>query len=392
MGIYDRDYVFKQQRGRTLSMTAWIIIINAAVFVGDWVISHGLKFGLPMRRSDVSFVEGKSLDTLAAEHKLTYIPDYAVMRPVADATGSIVPGWEVASREQVRTPGMMIYRPVFMNANDPPVGAIAYTVRPPFEALGHFSTYQAIRRLEVWRLITFQFLHANLLHIAFNMFGLWIFGRIVEEQLGRSRYLAYYLICGIFGALAYLLLNAIGVIAAKSGVSHVPFLMVNDMYTPLVGASAGVFGVIMACAYISPNSVVQLLFPPIPMKMRTFAYSYVLLAILMVIFGAKNAGGEMAHIGGAVAGYFFIRRQHLLRDFFAEFRGLGRFFKRTPKNSNLKLVGTTGEPAGDPLGPELRAELDRILEKSHRDGPQSLSPTEQATLRDATEKLNRARR
>lgn len=392
MGIYDRDYVFNQQRARKLSMTAWIIIINAAVFVGDWLLSKGAGFGLPVRSGEQSLVVGKSLDELSLQQRLVYPPDYAVGKGELDPRGNVVEMYAPATREDARTPGNVVYRLIFLEASDELVGRISYIVHPPLEALGHFSTYQGFRRLEVWRLITFQFLHANLLHIGFNMFGLWIFGRIVEEQLGRSRYLAFYLICGIFGALAYLLLNAVGVLAAKAGLSHVPFLMVNDMYTPLVGASAGVFGVIMACAYITPNTVVQLLFPPIPMKMRTFAYAYVLLAILMVLFGAKNAGGEMAHIGGAVAGYFFIRRQHLLRDFFAEFRGLGRFFKRSPKDPKLKLVGQPGEHAGDPLGADLRRELDRILEKSHREGPQSLSPQEQATLRDATEKLNRARR
>src|SRR5262249_3223144 len=77
---------------------------------------------------------------------------------------------------------------------------------------GHFSTYKISLDggLEFWRVLTVQFLHANLMHVGFNMLGLYIFGGMVEEALGRKKYLAFYLVCGIFGALMYLILNAAG--------------------------------------------------------------------------------------------------------------------------------------------------------------------------------------
>ncbi|GIW74412.1 MAG: hypothetical protein KatS3mg103_0934 [Phycisphaerales bacterium] len=181
---------------------------------------------------------------------------------------------------------------------------------------GHFSTLRALFGLEVWRFVTFQFLHANLLHLAFNMIGIWFLGRLVEDQLGPKKYLAFYLVCGIFGGLMYLLLNLAGTILGV----RVPGVLLNDPATPLIGASAGVFGVVMACAYIAPNAVIQLLLPPIPMRMKTFAYGYVALTAVMLLMGSANAGGEAAHLGGAIAGFYFIRNSHLLMDFFDVFK------------------------------------------------------------------------
>ena len=85
----------------------------------------------------------------------------------------------------------------------------------PFFYYGHFST-DYLFGLEVWRLITFQFLHGSMTHLFFNLFGLWIFGSLVEQTLGSKKYLAFYLVCGIFGGLMYLLLNLMGTFLASS--------------------------------------------------------------------------------------------------------------------------------------------------------------------------------
>lgn len=227
---------------------------------------------------------------------------------------------------------------------------------------GHFSTYFGFQRLEVWRLVTFQFLHGGLMHLFFNMFGLWVFGGMVEQYLGFRRYAAFYLVCGIFGGISYLILNLLG---AGLGLK-LPGVLINDLHTPLVGASAGVFGVIMACAYIAPNAVVQLVFPPVPLRLKWFAYGYVAIALFNLIAQGQNAGGDAAHIGGAIAGFFFIRNAHLLRDFFDIF-GDSRQGRR---------VARSRPDAG---------EVDRILSKLHTDGFRSLTDAEKATLRRDTE-------
>ncbi|MEZ6317678.1 MAG: rhomboid family intramembrane serine protease [Phycisphaerales bacterium] len=240
------------------------------------------------------------------------------------------------------------------------IGAFSPYLKDVLEQYGHFSTYWGFGKLEVWRLVTFQFLHANFMHVFFNMFGLFIFGSLVEQYLGAKRYLAFYLTCGIFGGLMYLLLNLIGL-------AHIPLpgaLTVNQQ-THLIGASAGVFGVILACAYIAPDLTIQLLFPPIPLKMRTFAYAYVVIAIYGLLFGS-NAGGDAAHIGGAIAGFFFIRNAHLLSDFFDVFND-----SRKP------------EPARRHKGAKPD-EVDRILDKVRQSGIASLTEREKRTLTDAT--------
>ncbi|NBC11674.1 MAG: rhomboid family intramembrane serine protease, partial [Planctomycetes bacterium] len=89
--------------------------------------------------------------------------------------------------------------------------------------------------------------------------------------------------------------------------------------TPLVGASAGLFGVLIAAAVIAPNAEVMLLFPPIPVKLRHLAIFFVFLAVYTVLFfghqPGQNAGGEAAHLGGAAMGYLLIRRAYLLNVF-----------------------------------------------------------------------------
>ncbi|MCC6676558.1 MAG: rhomboid family intramembrane serine protease [Phycisphaerales bacterium] len=247
---------------------------------------------------------------------------------------------------------------------------------------GHFSTFYIFGHnkggyvyLEVWRLLTFQFLHASLNHVFFNMLGLWVFGSIVEEYLGRKKYAAFYLVCGIFGGLMYLVLNMLGSATHAMGVD-VPFVVINNWQTPLVGASAGVFGVIMACAYIAPDSQIQLIFPPVSLRMRTLAYVYLAVAAFNLMIGGNNAGGDAAHVGGAIAGYFFIRRSHLLRDFFDD-------FSRRPKKSPARPTRIAAAGPDD-------AEIDRILAKVHEQGVHSLTERERKTLARASEQRRSA--
>lgn len=240
----------------------------------------------------------------------------------------------------------------------------------PLFFYGHFST-TTLFGLEVWRLVTFQFLHANLVHLLFNMFGLWIFGSMVEQTLGSRKYLAFYLVCGISGGLMYLLLNLMGYMSI-----NLPGALAISTATPLVGASAGVFGVIMACAYIAPNSIVQLIFPPIPMKLKFMAYGYVGLSLFNLLSKGSNAGGDAAHIGGAIAGFFFIRNHHLLIDFFDV---LG----------DSRKAGRSTGAASSRQSSSREAEIDRILAKVGTQGLGSLTKSEKRTLADDSARRRR---
>jgi len=173
----------------------------------------------------------------------------------------------------------------------------------PLYLLGYFSLYTAVFHAQIWRFLTFQFLHASIMHILGNMLGLYFFGPIVEGQLGARRFLAFYLISGLGGAAMYVALWGIGVLG-------------GGPYTPMVGASAGIFGVLVAAAYVAPDMQLTLWIPiPMQLPLRVWAWVAVGMAAIVVFSSGQNAGGEAAHLGGALVGFTLIRQQHLLNLF-----------------------------------------------------------------------------
>ena len=166
---------------------------------------------------------------------------------------------------------------------------------------GYFSADTAIFHLQVWRFITFQFLHANVQHILFNMIALYFFGPMVESWLGPRRYLAFYLLCGIAGAVMYLILWMTGV-------------LFTDPRVPLVGASAGIFGILIGAARIAPNATV-LVYGLIPMQLKVMAWILLAIALWVVFSGGENAGGQAAHLGGAALGALLVWQPQWLNLF-----------------------------------------------------------------------------
>ncbi|MBI1189562.1 MAG: rhomboid family intramembrane serine protease [Tepidisphaera sp.] len=266
------------------------------------------------------------------------------------------------------------------------LGALSPKLRELSLEYGYFSTFRVtwVGGLQFWRFITYQFLHANFAHVFFNMLGLLVFGPLVEQHLGSKRYFALYLTCGVFGGVSYLILNALGMAAAQMGFNHIPMLLYNSgpgigsSDVPLIGASAGVFGVIVAAAVIAPNLTVQLLFPPVPMRLKVLAMVYVGIAFFNVVVQGKNAGGDAAHIGGAIAGYFLIRNAHLLRDFFDVFTDSRRQKSRERQQQARPAAPRARTERDDD------AEVDRILDKVRQHGTQSLTSAERETLAKAT--------
>jgi len=334
-----------------LSVTAWLIIINVAIFLLQLGMSNA---GVPVHVAN-DFSPGISE---------AHIHTMRMSNDLFDSHGG------QATTAATKRVGNSLYRKLFDEQPDGrivPIGRAAYWVMDPLSAYGHFSTSTGFMKLEVWRLITFQFLHGGFWHIFFNMFALWIFGPLVEQQLGRKRYLAFYLTCGIFGGLMYLILNLIGFLGIP-----MPGALKVEIWTPLIGASAGIFGVLMACAFVAPKAIVRLLFPPISIQMRWFVYGYFAIALYNLIAAGHNQGGDAAHVGGALAGYFFIRRPHLLRDFFDVFGDSRKISgRKKPKPMPGSKPRSPGKNAGD---------VDRILDKINRDGLASLTEAEKRTL------------
>ncbi|WP_174931929.1 rhomboid family intramembrane serine protease [Burkholderia lata] len=134
----------------------------------------------------------------------------------------------------------------------------------------------------VWQLLTYSMLHASLAHIAFNMFGLYMFGRDVERALGRARFLVLYLASVLAGGVTQL--AVVQALPPGGG--------------PTVGASAGVFGALIAYAVLFPKRRVVLLFPPVPMPAWLFATGYALTELLAGLGGDTSGVAHFAHLGG----------------------------------------------------------------------------------------------
>jgi membrane associated rhomboid family serine protease len=357
MGLADRDYLRDAsrsgpaapggRRGPGWSVTTWLIVLCVSVFVLDGCLPKSQV----MVRNDL---EQEGLRDL---------------RPENFAFGPLERLNQVEAR-----------RIVVLKQTGQAVGVQVFRLVPPLQKWLQFTTAQAIVYYspstglgggEVWRFIGFQFLHADLTHLLFNMLGLYFFGPVVERYLGGKRFLAFYLLCGVCGAFLYLLLNAGGVAASAMFGSEfrIPGLLFHNPMTPLVGASAGVFGVLMAGAFLIPNATV-LVFFVLPMRLSTLAYALVAVALFTILMEGRNAGGEAAHLGGAIAGFYFIRRPHHLHGFFDM---LG---KVDPTSSTFGKRASTR--------PSDQREIDRILEKIGREGLGGLTERERRTLRNAS--------
>jgi membrane associated rhomboid family serine protease len=143
---------------------------------------------------------------------------------------------------------------------------------------------------EPWQLVTYAFLHGGLLHIAFNMVALYMFGSAIERVFGERRYLVYYFVCVISAGLTQLL------VARMSGTVY-----------PTIGASGGVFGLLLAYAIYFPHNRVMLLFPPIPLPSRVFVVLYAALELYLGVTGTQEGVAHFAHLGGMAGGYAMLR-------------------------------------------------------------------------------------
>lgn len=218
---------------------------------------------------------------------------------------------------------------------------------------------------QVWRYVTFQFLHAGLWHLLFNMLALYMFGSVLERQWGSSRFLAFYLTCGAGAGVAYVVMSTLAGDAAQR-------------WVPLIGASGGVYGIILACMVLLPGMRVVLLV--FPMSMRTLGFIVLGMAVLTVLGGIgqdQQRGdfwSQVAHLGGAGTAAVWIWWLPRLRRR-KEAEGLGPSSMR--QGAWQKRLSSRRKEEG---------EIDRILDKIHRDGISSLSRGEKKILRDATKR------
>lgn len=141
-----------------------------------------------------------------------------------------------------------------------------------------------------YQLLSYMFMHANFTHLFFNMFSLWMFGRILEYDLGSRRFLTYYLICGVGAGLLQLVVN-----------------MLEGGMAVTVGASGAVFGLLLAYGMLHPNNVIMLMFPPIALKAKWFVLIYGVLEFLGGVASTGSNVAHFAHLGGMLFGYLLLR-------------------------------------------------------------------------------------
>jgi len=241
---------------------------------------------------------------------------------------------------------------------------------------GNFNASDGILGFQLWRLVSYQFLHAGLFHILFNMLILFYLGRMMESYLGSKRFLAFYLISGVGGALLYLILWMLG---AMVGNPNIPFLLQTGPDTPLVGASSGIFGILVGVAIIAPDKRIHMIFPPISVTVRALALVLIGIALFRVMVGGPNDGGEAAHLGGALLGFLLVKNPGWLN-----------FADRFSPSSVQSGINTGRFERKRKKDLAERAEIDRILDKVRDQGLASLTRKEKKALTEETERRNQA--
>jgi hypothetical protein len=205
-----------------------------------------------------------------------------------------------------------------------------------------------------------MFMHAGILHILFNMLWLYWMGQIFEEYLGNKRTIGLYIMGGLAGALAYLLcLNLIPAFTNSNAA----------VGSTIVGASASVMAIVVATATLLPNYTISLiLFGPVKLKWLVL----VILAIDFLGIVGPNAGGEIAHLGGALLGFIYVKQLQKGHDWIGGISGIFR------SRSKLKVAAknTSKNSAEYPR----QDEIDRILDKISQSGYDSLSKQEKEIL------------
>lgn len=222
-----------------------------------------------------------------------------------------------------------------------------------------------------WTLITYMFLHSNFWHILFNIIWLFLFGRIFLRYLHEKLMLSTYILGGISGALLFILLYNI-------------FPGMKNLPDEMLGASAGVMAVAMTICFYVPNFTVYV--PLIgPVKLKYIAIFFIITDIMQI--ASYNAGGHIAHLGGAIYGYFFVQQykrgknpgrgvNNLIDSIAVLFKPQKRRMKVSYKRNAKEMT----DMEYNKYKSQTQEEVDRILDKIAKTGYDSLSKKEKETL------------
>lgn len=218
-----------------------------------------------------------------------------------------------------------------------------------------------------WTVITYMFTHFGFFHLLFNLIVLYFAGRIFIDFLGDKRVLPVYIIGGIAGAAMYVIMYNLSPNLQPGGV--------------MIGASAGVMAIMIAAATKVPNLPVRLMLIPFEFKFWWIAVAYVIADISGL--QSSNTGGHLAHIGGAIVGFFYVRALDRNVDWSNSFwnatRTIGSWFSSKPK---LKTVHKSSKPhrSTSKQTESDQVKMDKILDKIKLNGYDHLSKEEKDFL------------
>ena len=250
------------------------------------------------------------------------------------------------------------------------VAVFFYLAGSPFSLANWLSVPSNIQDLirRPWTPITYMFLHVGFLHILFNILGLYWFGKLFLFHFEGKKLLSLYLAGGIAGAFFYVAAYNI-------------FPAFTSVYGLLLGASASVFAILVALAVYDPNREILLMFIG-AVKLKYVAGFYVLLSLISI--SASNPGGNLAHLGGAAWGWFYIYQLRRGKDWGA---GLVRFVDKIADGMKprSKMKVTYKQPPRDDheyakQEHEKQEEINHILDKIAKSGYESLTKREKEIL------------
>ena len=233
----------------------------------------------------------------------------------------------------------------------------------------------------VWQLLTFQFMHANWMHLLLNSMAIFFFGRSVETAIGGGRFLALYFSSGIIGGLVQML-----------------FALLTGEDGPVVGASAGAAGLIGAFSLMAWNERFTLILYFIPVVMRGKTLLWLSVALFVIPMFTANSGiANAAHLGGLLTGVLYVLLIVQGRLHFPQWRIPSRPASAAPRELAAKHAGkksiwnTSKNPPDEDLSPAeyLQKEVDPILDKISAHGIQSLTAREREILEKARSRMNK---
>ncbi len=241
---------------------------------------------------------------------------------------------------------------------------------------------------QLYQFFTYLFMHGNLEHLFFNMFALWMFGRIVEQVMGQRRFLTYYLVCGIGAGLLQELVQYVHYLTLMPDfpkVSPEQLAEALNMWNT-VGASGAIYGILLAFGMTFPEERLFIIPFPFPIKAKYFVVGYAVIELMSAMLRSNDNVAHMAHLGGMLFGLLLLLHwrhpgglQRKVQDWWDKLRRPKRPTFHYQRNSKF-----SDEMDYNARQQAYQAEIDRILDKVKRRGYGSLTEEEKRKLFDAS--------